>query len=316
MASYPNYDAAMAPIRGNTYTLGQTPKNSTEAIAYGAYMVASAVNRVHGEARSKQVADTYAANQFRASGRSLTQILAEAINTIGVDGTVKSRGTTEIGSLTGMIANLQKAAPAATTSGIPDGYYVDKSGYYFYVTKANVLIIGGPGGSINKNVAAGTETYTKIVATLAKEGKVVNAGVAQASGRQPAPAAPPPVTTIPAVAESPAAPAGFLDRLTSDPLGAIMALAMNPWVIGGTAVVAAGLVYLAVNKGKSAPSFPVKANRGRKRRKAVEVEEMEEGDEDLDEDVEVEEDEVEVEEKPNKRRRRSSKRRRSGKKAR
>jgi len=313
MPSYPNYDAAMAPIRGNTYTLGQTPKNSTEAIAYGAYMVASAVNRVHGEARSKQVADTYAANQFRASGRSLTQILAEAINTIGVDGTVKSRGTAEIGNLTGMIANLQRSAtpPAATTSGIPDGYYVDKSGYYFYVTKANVLIIGGPGGSINKNVAAGTETYTKIVATLAKEGKVVNAGVAQASGRQPAPASPPPVTSLPAVAESPAAPAGFLDRLTSDPLGAIMALAMNPWVIGGTAVVAAGLVYLAVNKGKSAPSFPVKANRGRPRRRAAEVEEMEEGDE----DIEVEEDEVE-EEKPNKRRRRSSKRRRSGKKAR
>jgi hypothetical protein len=312
MASYPNYDAAMAPIRGNTYTLGQTPKNSTEAIAYGAYMVASAVNRVHGEARSKQVADTYAANQFRASGRSMTQILAEAINTIGVDGTVKSRGTAEIGNLTGMIGNLQKSAtpPAATTSGIPDGYYVDKSGYYFYVTKANVLIIGGPGGSINKNVAAGTETYTKIVATLAKEGKVVNAGTAQASGRQPAPAAPPPVASLPAVADSPAAPTGFLDRLTSDPLGAIMALAMNPWVIGGTAVVAAGLVYLAVNKGKSAPSLPVKANRGRKRRKAVEVVEMEEGDE----DIEVEEDEVE-EEKPNKRRR-SSKRRRSGKKAR
>lgn len=208
--------------------------------------------------------------------------------------------------------DVLKGAETALRGALAAGYYRDAANppFYFYVDNAKVIILGSSRGPVNKTVNAGTEQYASIIADLKKNGKAVDKATAEASARGPST---PQSTEMPAAVTAPEQ--SFLDRLVSDPMGALKDAFSNPMVLGGTAIVGAGLVYWFFLRDTKAPTM---ANRRRRRRSKREDVEIEVEDEDVDDDVEdtdvdvEEEEEEEVEEAPRKPKKYGRKNRRGG----
>lgn len=192
--------------------------------------------------------------------------------------------------------DILRGAEIALRGALAPGYYKDAANppFFFFVDDKKVIILGSSRGPINQTVNAGTDKYKSIVADLQKNGRAVDAATATASARGAATAQ---STELPAAATA-GSEQTFLDRLLTDPVGAVKDAFSNPYVLGGTALVGAGLVYWFFIREPAAS--PARANRRRRRNKRedVEVEVDEDVDEDVDadEDVEVEEEEVEEEE--------------------
>lgn len=201
------------------------------------------------------------------------------------------------------------AAAKGLRGALAPGYYKDAANppFFFFVDDKKVIMLGSSRGPINQTVNAGSDKYNSIVADLKKNGRPVDAATATASARGPST---PQSTEMPAAAT--ATEQSFLDRLVSDPMGALKDAFSNPYVLGGTALVGAGLVYWFFIREPAAS--PARANRRRRRAKPRETEyeevEIEEVDEPEYEEEEVEEEEEE--EAPRKPKKYGRKNRRGG----
>jgi hypothetical protein len=217
----------------------------------------------------------------------------------------------------GEIAALNSAA-TILGRGLAAGYYSDTASppFYFYVDNSKVIVLGSSRGPINKTFAAGTQKYNDIVAALKTSGRPADKGTAEAAATGPSTST---SAIMPAaVTESSGSTSGasLLDRVVSDPVGTVMDVFKNPYVIGGTVLVASGLAYWFFFRDTAPKAVPMKANKRRRHSRKAEVIEVEDEDVDVDPDEVEVEDVEEVEETPrhNRTKKHGSKHRRHGRK--
>jgi len=165
------------------------------------------------------------------------------------------------------------AAAKGLRGALAPGYYKDAANppFYFFVDDKKVVILGSSRGPINQTVNAGSDKYDSIVADLKKNGRPVHSADAGVYARGAATAQ---STELPASAT--ATEQSFIDRLFTDPVGAVKDAFSNPYVLGGTALVGAGLVYwFFIREPAASPARAIRRRR-RSKREDVEVEDEEE----------------------------------------